>query len=61
MFKAYKSAPKTEKTGETGRGPDGEKIHWHRVVGWVLQGTVRDMQEAKQRFGGSPVLERIAE
>lgn len=59
MFRAYRTAPKTEKTGEVGFGPDGEMIRWHRVVKWVEQGVVQDMQEAKLRFGGSPVLERI--
>lgn len=61
MFKAYKTAPKLEKTGETTIGSDGELIRWWRVVGWIEQGVVRDMAEARKRFGGSPVLERIPE
>jgi hypothetical protein len=59
MYRAYKTQPKLEKTGETTIGSDGELIRWWRVVGWTEQGTVRDMKEAKERFGGSPVLERV--
>lgn len=32
-----------------------EGEHYHRVT-WLWAGTVRDMAEAKAKFGGSPVL-----
>lgn len=29
------------------------------TVSWICMGTARDMAEAKQRFGGYPVLEAV--
>jgi hypothetical protein len=50
MYTAYRTQPimtQNEKTGE-----------W-RFVRWVKLGIVKDMEEAKRLFGGSPVLEAI--
>lgn len=30
-----------------------------RVTGWTELGLVKDMAEAKAKFGGSPVLQRV--
>lgn len=30
-----------------------------RVTGWTELGLVKDLAEAKARFGGSPVLQRV--
>lgn len=30
-----------------------------KVTGWTQLGLVKDLAEAKKRFGGSPVLERV--
>lgn len=54
MYIALK--PLYEKTGEVTYGPDGKPMPWFRVA-WAALGRVRDMAEAKQKFGGSPVLE----
>lgn len=35
-----------------------EPSYWHRVE-WSPIGTARDMQHARQQFGGRPVLEEI--
>jgi hypothetical protein len=35
-----------------------EPSYWHRTE-WLRIGTARDMEHAKQQFGGSPVLEEI--
>lgn len=62
---AYKTAPHCERIPETSIGQDGEVLRWWRVVRWIERGTVegRDeieaMRNAKARFGGSPVLERL--
>lgn len=29
------------------------------TMSWICMGTAKDMAEAKQRFGGYPVLERV--
>jgi hypothetical protein len=34
------------------------KKEWFRIA-WEPLGTVKDMAEAKERFGGSPVLESM--
>lgn len=40
---------------ETPESTPEQREYWHRVQ-WLWLGTARDMQEAKARFGGSPVL-----
>lgn len=50
MYTAYRTQPlmsQNERTGE-----------W-RFIRWVQLGVVDSMEEAKQRFGGSPVLEEV--
>ena len=50
QYIAYKTQPtmiQNERTGE-----------W-RFVRWEKQGIVESMEEAKRRFGGSPVLEKV--
>jgi hypothetical protein len=50
MYTAYRTQPtmiQNEKTGE-----------W-RFVRWEKLGEVESMEEAKKRFGGSPVLEAV--
>lgn len=50
MYIAYKTQPimtQDERTWE-----------W-RFVRWVKLGIVKDMEEAKRLFGGSPVLEEV--
>jgi hypothetical protein len=32
---------------------------WWKVVGWEMLGIVESMEDAKKRFGGSPVLEEV--
>lgn len=32
---------------------------FYRITGWTELGLVADMAEAKARFGGSPVLQRV--
>jgi hypothetical protein len=61
MYKVLSPRPKTEKTGETTIGSDGELIKWHRVTSWPELGTAKDMEEAIRKFGGRPVLQWIGE
>jgi hypothetical protein len=61
MYKVLSTRPKTEKTGETTIGSDGELIKWHRVVTWPELGTAKDMEEARRMFGGRPALQWIGE
>lgn len=56
MFRVLSPAPKTEKTGEFTQTPEG-KIHWHRVTEWPHLGYAESMEEAREKFGGRPVLE----
>jgi hypothetical protein len=53
MYVALK--PIYEKTGEVTYGPDGKPMPWFRVS-WSELGRVRNLTEAKSKFGGSPVL-----
>ena len=32
---------------------------WWRVIGWEKLGIVDSLEEAKKRYGGSPVLEAV--
>lgn len=32
---------------------------FYRVTGWTELGLVKDLAEAKAKFGGSPVLQRV--
>lgn len=50
MFMAYSTRPTVVEIGTTG---------WWKVIDWKQLGVVADMEEAKRRFGGSPVLERL--
>jgi hypothetical protein len=43
-------------TGERGRRPDGTAFDWHSCR-WEVIGFADSMQEAKRKFGGSPVLQ----
>lgn len=49
--------PRYSKTGETTQTPDG-LIKWYRVD-WVDLGVANSYEEARAKFGGRPVLERI--
>lgn len=57
-YRVLKDCPRLEKTGETTQTPDG-LIRWHRVSEWIHQGFAADMQDAKAKFGGYPVLEFV--
>jgi hypothetical protein len=59
LYRVLSPRPKTEKTGEITYDSDGEAIKWHKVISWPELGTARDMQEAREKFGGRPVLEYI--
>jgi hypothetical protein len=58
-YKVYRCAPVCEKTGESSLDEEGRVVKWQRVVRWVELGTAADMQHAKRKFGGYPVLEYI--
>lgn len=61
MYRALNTQPWTRPTGEVERTKAGEEIRWHKISGWKELGLVQSMQEAKDKFGGSPVLEDIGE
>jgi len=50
MFMAYATRPNMAQIPGT---------DWWKVLGWRQLGLVKDMEDAKQQFGGSPVLERV--
>lgn len=56
MFRVLR--PYFERTAETFEA-DGKTHHYWRVAKWIEIGRAKDMQEAKHRYGGSPVLEAI--
>ena len=60
MFTAL--VPIYERTGETGliyeRNPNGTLFHWYRVK-FEPRAIVKDLDEAKDRFGRNVVLEYI--
>lgn len=58
MYRALK--PRYEPTGEVTQRQDGGVIAWERVAEWKDLGLVESLDEAKRRFGGSPVLEHIS-
>ena len=47
-----------ERTGEVTQSSDGTAIHWSRVC-WLPRGLADSMEDAKNKHGGSPVLEWI--
>lgn len=55
-FRVLKDYPKLEKTGETTQTPEG-LIRWHRVKEWEHVGYADSFEDAKEKFGGYPVLE----
>lgn len=57
-FRVLKDIPRLEKTGETTQTPEG-LIRWNRVSEWIHVGYAESMEDAKAKFGGYPVLERI--
>lgn len=61
MYRVLSTRPETEKTGESFMQPNGEIGRWHRVVAWRELGTAKDMEDARQKFGGRPVLEFIGQ
>ena len=56
-YRVLHDYPRTEKTGETSMTPDGV-VKWNRAE-WRHKGYANSMEEAKEKFGGYPVLERI--
>lgn len=57
IYRVLHDYPRTEKTGETTQTADGI-IKWNRAE-WVHKGYANSYEEAKAKFGGYPVLERI--
>lgn len=49
-FMAYTTRPTLVEIGATG---------WWKVASWTQLGLVADLADAKNRFGGSPVLEAV--
>lgn len=62
LYRVLQSRPITLRTGKVDREMENGRmveIHWERVVTWLEQGTAHSMDDAKRKFGGSPVLEPI--
>lgn len=59
-YRVLHDYPRTEKTGDTTQTPDG-LVRWNRVAEWPHKGYARDMEHAKEQFGGYPVLEECGE
>lgn len=64
-YLALSTTPTITPTGEVTRTKTGEDIRWHRVSYWRELGTINAkddlaaLQQAKDRFGGSPVIQAI--
>ncbi len=61
-FKVLTPRPQTERTGEhSSYYEDGRQvaIHWERVKGWRVLGIADSYEQAREKFGGRPVLEWI--
>jgi hypothetical protein len=50
--------PFYERTGETQHSAEGKTVHIQQVR-WIEVGRASSMQDAKDRFGGYPVLEAV--
>jgi hypothetical protein len=59
MFRVLPPSPKTEKTSEVAYTADGRPVYYHRITAWPAIGTAKDYAEAREKFGGRPVLEEI--
>jgi hypothetical protein len=51
--------PIYEKTGEVTERPGGKPVHWERIERFVVLGGASDMEQAKEKFGGAPILEWV--
>jgi hypothetical protein len=60
MYRALRSSPLTRKTDEQVPGAE-PGVRYHEVTRWPVLGIVQSYQEARERFGGRPVLEWIGE
>lgn len=61
MFQVLAPAPIFEKTDKVAfTSPDGKPVYFHRVTGWKELGFAKDYEEARQKFGGRPVLVDIS-
>lgn len=58
-YRALSTQPSTVPSGETQRTPEGE-IRWHKVWWWKQFGECNSLEEAKAKWGGSPVLQEMA-
>ena len=58
MYRVLATAPKMVKTGAVTQTPEGP-IHWHRVTEWPHLGYANSYEEAREKFGGRPVLEFV--
>lgn len=56
MFRVLR--PYFERTDET-FVVEGKTVHYWRLAKWIEIGRAKDIQDAKRRYGGSPVLEAI--
>lgn len=58
VYRVLLDYPRMERSGETTQTPDGT-IKWNRVSSWGHRGYANSMEEAKEKFGGYPVLELV--
>jgi hypothetical protein len=59
MYRVLTPSPQTTKTTEIAYITEGKPTYFHRITGWRELGTAKDYAEAREKFGGRPVLEPL--
>lgn len=58
LYRVLATVPNMVKTGEVTQTHEGP-MRWHRVTSWTHLGYADSYEDARQRFGGRPVLEFV--
>jgi hypothetical protein len=59
MYRVLASRPKTIQTEEVAYITEGKTVYFHKITSWPELGTANSYEEAREKFGGRPVLEHI--
>lgn len=58
MYRVLRPSPLTRKTSEQVPGAD-PGVRYHEVTTWPVLGYATSYEEAREKFGGRPVLEEV--
>jgi hypothetical protein len=56
MYTVLSSRPRTVETSEIAFIHEGRPVYFHKIVTWPEMGIAKDYEDARQKFGGRPVL-----